>query len=161
MCIMSIHPLLSHDSRFTSMSTPMTVVFDIDGVPADGRHREHFLASRPKDWVSFFALLCDDGPIERGIERLRSMRASYECVLVSGRPERTRAATLAWLADHGVDPLRVYLRPDRDYRPAPQFKAEVLDALGGPDAVALVIDDDERVISALAAAGYHVEHFAG
>jgi hypothetical protein len=143
------------------MSTPMTVVFDIDGVLADGRHREHFLASRPKDWVSFFALLCDDGPIERGIERLRSMRAAHECILVSGRPERTRAATLAWLAAHGVDPLRVYLRPDRDYRPAPQFKAEVLAALGGPDAVALVIDDDERVISGLAAAGYHVEHFAG
>lgn len=143
------------------MAAPGIVVFDIDGVLADGRHREHFLATRPKDWVSFFALLRDDGPIERGIERLRGMRAARECVLVSGRPERTRAATLTWLADHGVEALPVHLRPDNDYRPAPQFKADVLAGLGGPDAVALVIDDDARVVSALEAAGYRVEHFTG
>lgn len=161
MCIMSIPLRFIRGSTFTHMSVSGTVVFDIDGVLADGRHREHFLASRPKDWVSFFALLCDDEPIERGIERLRSMRATHECVLVSGRPERKRAATLTWLADHGVDPMQVYLRPDRDYRPAPQFKAEVLAGLGGPAGVGLVIDDDERVIAALAAAGYNVEHFTG
>jgi hypothetical protein len=138
-----------------------TVVFDIDGVLADGRHREHFLATSPKDWASFFALLSDDGPIETGIERLRDMSASNPCVLLSGRPERTRAETLAWLVAHGVGQLPLYLRPDRDYRPAPQFKAEVLAGLGGPEAVGLVIDDDERVVAALRVAGYQVEHFTG
>ena len=143
------------------MSVTVTgiVVFDIDGVLADGEHREHFLAARPKDWTSFFAFLCADEPIERGIECLRALMVTNDCVLLSGRPERTRTATLAWLAACGVGQLPVYLRPDRDYRPAPQFKAEVLAALGGPDAVGLVIDDDERVVAALEAAGYPVEHF--
>lgn len=159
-------PFCRHDDRFSGMSMtaidmsgPGIVVFDIDGVLADGRHREHFLASRPKDWVSFFALLGDDGPIVRGIERLQSMRVVHDCVLLSGRPERTRAATHEWLVAQGIGELPVYLRPDHDYRPAPEFKAEVLAALGGPSMVSLVIDDDEHVVDALKAAGYQVEHF--
>ena len=143
------------------MDSAATVVFDIDGVLSDGRHREHFLSARPKDWASFFAMLGDDAPITAGIERLGELRRLNPCVLLSGRPERTRAATITWLESHGIAGLPLHLRPDRDYRPAPEFKADVLGGLGGPAAVKLVIDDDERVVATLIAAGYPVEHFTG
>jgi hypothetical protein len=141
------------------MAFAATVVFDIDGVLADGHHREHFLSARPKDWTSFFAMLGDDAPITAGIERLVELRRLNACVLLSGRPERTRAATIAWLESNGIAGLPIYLRPDRDYRPAPQFKVEALAGLGGPTAVSLVVDDDERIVAALLAAGYLAEHF--
>ena len=137
------------------------MVFDIDGVLANGGHREHYLNSSPKDWVSFFAMLIDDAPIMVGIDRLTQMQPLTPCVLLSGRPERTRGATISWLQSHGVFGVPVHLRPDRDVRPAPQFKLDVLAGLGGPQKISLVIDDDERVVAALLAAGYQVEHFTG
>lgn len=145
--------------RDTNMPSDTIVVFDIDGVLSDGRHREHYLGSRPKDWESFFAMLADDAPIKLGIDRLMQMIPLKPCVLLSGRPEHTRAATTSWLDAMGVPSVPLYLRPNRDYRPAWLFKLEVLAGLGGPKEVGLVIDDDERVVAALVTAGYQVEHF--
>jgi hypothetical protein len=152
---------LGETARFARMGSAAIVVFDIDGVLADGCHREHFLAVKPRDWASFFATLGDDAPIAAGIERLIELRRLNPCVLLSGRPEHTRAATITWLESNGIAGLPVYLRPDRDYRPAPQFKVEALAGLGGPTAMRLVIDDDERVVGALLDAGYPAEHFTG
>ena len=143
------------------MPNDTLVVFDIDGVLSDGRHREHYLDSSPKDWLSFFAKIADDAPIKPGIDRLLQMRLLKPCVLLSGRPEHTRTSTTAWLHTNGVSGVPLYLRPNRDYRPASLFKLEVLAGLGGSQEVGLVIDDDERVVAALVAAGYAVEHFTG
>jgi hypothetical protein len=143
----------------TNKQTGTIIVFDIDGVLSDGRHREHYLESSPKDWVSFFAMLTDDAPITSGIDRLMQMLPLKRCVLLSGRPEHTRAATTAWLHNSGVSDVPIYLRRNHDYRPASLFKLEVLAGLGGPQEVGLVIDDDEQVVAALTAAGYRVEHF--
>jgi hypothetical protein len=147
-------------SKPNSYSETITV-YDIDGVLADSGHREHYLDVSPKDWVSFFAMLGDDAPIKAGIDRLMQMRPLKPCVLISGRPERTRTSTISWLQSHGISGLPLYLRPDRDFRPASTFKLEVLAGLGGPEEVGLVIDDDKRVVAALIAAGYLVERFTG
>jgi len=143
----------------TNLHSDTIIVFDIDGVLSDGRHREHYLESSPKDWVSFLAMLADDAPIKAGIDHLLQMLPLKPCVLLSGRPEHTRTATTAWLQTNGVSGVPLYLRPNRDYRAASVFKLEVLAGLGGPQEVGLVIDDDERVAAALVAAGYQVEHF--
>ena len=143
----------------TNMPSDTIIVFDIDGVLSDSRHREHHLESSPKDWASFFAMLADDAPIKVGIDRLMQMLQLKPCVLLSGRPEHTRAATTSWLHAVGVPSVPLYLRPNRDYRAASLFKLDVLAGLGGPQGVGLVIDDDERVVADLVAAGYQVEHF--
>ena len=48
----------------------MIAVFDIDGVLADARHREHHVSGRPKDWDAFFAAVGDDPVVEAGRQRL-------------------------------------------------------------------------------------------
>ena len=73
----------------------MIAVFDIDGVLADATHRQHYLQSRPKDWQGFFRAVGDDGPIARGIDLVREAGREGPVVLLSGRPESTRAATEA------------------------------------------------------------------
>ncbi len=132
-------------------------VFDIDGVLADPEHRQHHVASRPKDWDAFFAAVGGDDVIVAGRDRLRELAADHEVVLLSGRPESTRADTEAWLARHGIDVSRLVLRRDSDHRPAAQVKAELIVGIGSPADVAVVIDDDESVTTRLAASGYTTE----
>jgi hypothetical protein len=137
----------------------MIAVFDIDGVLADPGHRQHHVASRPKDWDAFFASVGDDDVIEAGRARLRELATDHEVVLLSGRPESTRADTEAWLVRHDIEVSRLVLRRDDDHRPAPQVKAELIAGIGGPDEVALVVDDDESVTARLGASGYTTEFF--
>lgn len=135
------------------------VVFDIDGVLADASHRQHYVAARPKDWDAFFAAVGDDPVIEAGRQRLLAAAAEHEVILVSGRPESTRAATTAWLARHGLGDPPLVLRADGDYRPAPVVKAGLLASLGRRDDIMCVVDDDASVVKALAALGYPTELF--
>ena len=137
----------------------MIAVFDIDGVLADASHREHHVSGKPKDWDAFFDAVGDDAVIEAGRTRLRDEAASHEVVLLSGRPERCRAETVAWLARNGMEAGTLLLRPDSDRRPAPVFKAGLIRSIGGPEEVVVVIDDDDRVLARLAEMGYHTESF--
>lgn len=132
----------------------MIAVFDIDGVLADPTHRQHHVASRPKDWDAFFAAVGEDEVLEAGRARLHELAVDHEVVLLSGRPESTRADTEAWLARHGIEVSRLVLRRDSDHRPAPQVKAELIAGIGGPTEVAVVVDDDEAVTARLTANGY-------
>ena len=137
----------------------MIAVFDIDGVLADATHRQHHLASRPKDWSSFFAEVGADPVIAAGVQRYRDESARHEIVLMSGRPERTRLDTQAWLARHGLGEPRLILREDADFRPAAVVKSELIALVGPPAQVAVVVDDDEAVVARLAAMGYPAEVF--
>jgi hypothetical protein len=134
-------------------------VFDIDGVLADPTHRQHHVASRPKDWDAFFAAVGGDDVLVAGRARLHALAADHEVVLLSGRPESTRAETEAWLARHGIEVSRLVLRRDGDHRPAAVVKAELIASIGGPAEVAVVIDDDATVTARLTASGYTTELF--
>lgn len=137
----------------------MIAIFDIDGVLADARHREHHLDSRPRDWDGFFAEVSSDAPIEQGLRLLLEASADHSVILLSGRPESTRSDTQDWLVRHGVSFDRLVLRRNSDHRPAAMLKAELVAALAQPDQVAMVVDDDASVIERLAALGYPARHF--
>jgi hypothetical protein len=113
----------------------------------------HLLERRPKDWAGFFAAAPADPPLRPGVVLAHELAASYDVVWLSGRPERSRAATLAWLEAHGLPAGPLYLRSNRDYRPAVEAKLEVLVRLTGDREVAVVVDDDPRVVDAVRAAG--------
>jgi phosphoglycolate phosphatase-like HAD superfamily hydrolase len=129
-------------------------VFDIDGVLADARHREHHVASAPKDWAAFFGAVAGDSLLEHGVALLRELAEEGEIVLLSGRPESTRRDTEEWLQRHGIAYSRLVLRGDRDFRPAAVLKAELIRQIAPPDDIAVVVDDDEDVVRRLAADGY-------
>ena len=134
-------------------------VVDIDGVLADPGHRTHHLQSRPKDWDGFFAAVSGDTLIERGRSLVAELASEHEIVLLSGRPERTRVDTADWLARHGIGYSRLVLRDDDDHRPAGLMKADLIRAIGGPDVVGVVIDDEPGVVEALSRRGYTVRQF--
>ena len=137
----------------------MIAVFDIDGVLADPTHRQHHVASRPKDWASFFAAVGGDEVLDAGRDRLNELAADHEVVLLSGRPESTRAETEAWLSRHGIAVTRLVLRREDDHRPAAQVKSELIAGIGTPSEVVVVVDDDASVTARLDASGYRTELF--
>jgi phosphoglycolate phosphatase-like HAD superfamily hydrolase len=137
------------------MNRPYAVV-DLDGVLADVDHRLHHLNSRPKDWAAFFAGITDDPVLPEGLAVARELAAEHELVYLSGRPERTRAATEDWLRRHDVPPGRVVLRRDHDRRPARVVKLSILRRLAAERPVVVLVDDDPAVCRAAREAGFTV-----
>src|SRR5689334_10366607 len=100
---------------------PLAVI-DIDGVVADVRHRLRFLDRRPKDWDGFFAAAEHDLPLEVGLTLVRELAAGHDVVWLTGRPERLRKVTTAWLDRYGLPSGPMHMRGNRDRRPARTFK---------------------------------------
>lgn len=139
-------------------SRPLAVI-DIDGVVADVRHRLHHLERHPKDWTAFFAAAAADPSHEEGLAVVaRLVEEDHEVVFLTGRPERLRSATVAWLQRHGLGGHRLVMRPPDDRRPAAVVKVELLEALREGRPVAVVVDDDRRVLAAMAQAGHPTFH---
>jgi len=132
-------------------------VFDIDGVLADVRHRLHHLQARPQRWEAFFSAADRDPLLEEGASRLRAAQAGHDVVYLTGRPERNRRLTRAWLAHHGLPTGPLHMRPDHDHRPARWVKRNTLRRLAGTRRIASVLDDDPAVVAVLEADGWPVE----
>jgi phosphoglycolate phosphatase-like HAD superfamily hydrolase len=133
-----------------------TVVFDIDGVIADHRHRLHLIGIGvegpvKKDWNKFYNLCSQDTLLPTGWNLANILGTVADIVYVSGRRQDTEEATKQWLSRYALPAGPVFLRPYEDYRPAAQLKLEALTQI---EDVRLVVDDDPAVCQAVLAAGY-------
>lgn len=134
---------------------PLAIV-DLDGVLADVRHRLRHIDGAHKDWTAFFAGIPDDPPLAEGFAVVERLLADHEVVLLTGRPERTRAATERWLSDQGLPRLRVVMRREGDRRPARQVKRQLVRRLAAGRTLGAVVDDDPEVCAALESDGWPV-----
>lgn len=131
-------------------------VFDIDGVVADVRHRLHYLNRRPKDWARFFAAADRDPALAEGVELALKYAETHVLIWLTGRPEYLRRVTSAWLTTQGLPTDLLFMRPEGDHRPARQYKAAQLRAIGKESTVDIVVDDDPEVVRELSRAGWPV-----
>jgi hypothetical protein len=131
------------------------VVLDIDGVLADVRHRLTHLTSRPKDWYAFFAAAPRDELLADGANFAAEAAKTHDIVYLTGRPERTRPDTEAWLKKHRLPEGLLVMRREGDRRPAVLVKTQALRKLRETKEIALVVDDDTRVVDAVRAAGFN------
>jgi len=134
------------------------IVFDIDGTVSDSRHRQFHIEQAEPDWPAFFGASGLDAPLPEGIELARRYTEDHRLMWLTGRPARYRAITVQWLLDHRLPARPLFMRPDRDRRPAPVFKAERLSRLAEGRDISLVVDDDDLVVATLRAAGWAVQH---
>ncbi len=147
------------DSPSRDGSRPTIVVFDIDGVIADVRHRLHFVEQKPKDWDSFFAGMEADGPLETGIALAREHADDgHRIVYLTGRNEDYRVLTRDWLVRHGLPEGRLVMRRADDRRPARLFKPAALRRIATDGDVVAVVDDDDAVVAVLTRDGWPVVH---
>lgn len=142
--------------RVTEKNSRPLAVFDLDGTLADSGHRQRFLERKPRDWDAFFAAAPQDPPLARGVALARKSAEECEVVYLTGRPERCRRDTLAWLAAQGLPEGRVWMRRDDDRRPARRTKLETLRRLARDREVQVLVDDDELVCEEAERAGFKV-----
>lgn len=88
-----------------------------------------------------------DKPNEPVIEVVQGLARTSKIILVSGRDERAREATEAWMERWDVPFDALYMRRDRDFRPDQVVKAEILerDLLPKYD-IRGVLDDRQKVV---------------
>lgn len=136
---------------------PLAIV-DIDGVVADVRHRLTYVERTPKDWDGFFAAAVHDAAHPEGVAVVEQLAADHEVVFLTGRPARLRRETATWLDRYGLGHHQLVMRPEGDRRPAAHLKVRLLRELARGREVAVVVDDDPLVISAMAQHGYPTFH---
>ncbi|MFE9785114.1 HAD family acid phosphatase [Nocardia salmonicida] len=137
---------------------PQAVVIDIDGTVSDCGGRMALLTGKEPNWESFFAMSGSDRPLREGLELAFSASRDHRILWLTGRPERFRGITMAWLSGHGLPVDMLYMREDHDRRPVAEYKSvRMLDIADYYD-VRLVVDDDVSVVQALQTAGWPVQH---
>ncbi|MEU1037978.1 hypothetical protein ACFYP4_11245 [Streptomyces sp. NPDC005551] len=139
----------------TTNSRPLAV-FDLDGTLADTAHRQRFLERRPRDWDAFFAAAPHDPPLAEGVALVLESAGECEVVYLTGRPERCRRDTVAWLAAQGLPEGTLRMRGDSDRRPARRTKLEILRRLARDREIRILVDDDELVCEDAERAGFTV-----
>ena len=73
------------------------VVFDMDGVLSDAAGRQHLLERPRRDWDAFFEAVGEDQLIDEVARLLEVLDPDLRIVLLTARPIRVQAQTLAWL----------------------------------------------------------------
>jgi len=132
------------------MKTRQCVIVDIDNVISDSRWREEHLP----DFDKFHSLCGQDHPVAPVVALVNALGyGDFELIGVTGRNEKWRAETVSWMLRHGVWIDDILMRPDADFRPAPELKlALVRNKLGDDQAiaerVAFVLDDREDILGA-------------
>jgi hypothetical protein len=120
-------------------------VFDLDGVLSDAAGRQHLLARPYRDWDAFFEAVGDDALIEEVARLLEVLDADLRIVLLTARPIRVQAQTVAWLDRHGLRWDLLVMRDWGDYGAAREFKRDAVHDLRqhGFD-LRLAFEDDRR-----------------
>lgn len=128
------------------------IVFDIDGTLADPHRRLKFVSGARKDWERFYQGVDGDEVIVP-IAQLFALYASSlppssKLICITGRPERTRAATLKWFREKiGPEPDAIYMRKDHDFRPDVEIKREWVEKLRDEGHnIILAFEDRDRVV---------------
>lgn len=124
------------------------VIFDFDGTLSNLDHRLHHVAGPAKNWDAFFDAVGGDSPNDWCVQLMHAMSLSgYIIVIVSGRTERTRAASVEWLKKHHVtyDDL-VLVRKDGDHAPDDLLKENWLKAYSHANDIEFVVDDRQRFV---------------
>jgi phosphoglycolate phosphatase-like HAD superfamily hydrolase len=135
-------------------------LFDLDGTLCDITHRLHHIQKEPKDWPAFFDACVDDAPIEHIIDLANACAQWASIVYVSGRSDRVRQQTIAWMEQNGLPTwiegrtTALYMRKDGDHRPDHIVKLELLQQIraDGFEPI-MAFDDRSSVVQAWRDAG--------
>jgi phosphoglycolate phosphatase-like HAD superfamily hydrolase len=127
----------------------MNIVFDIDGVLADNRHRFKLIESAPKDWDAYYEMMSLDPLHEEMAAVFFDLSRANSVFLCTGRPQKYRAATKAWFEKNDMweGVYRLFMRPDGDMRPNPDLKEDMAKLLHRDyHGVDMVFEDDTRSV---------------
>jgi len=129
------------------------VIIDIDGSLADVSSGLHFIVGKPKherDHDAFIAMSDSYPANQQALDWIRPYaEAGYALIVLTGREERYRAASEAWVRQAMPWPWEVFkMSPNHDPRPGEETKRELYQELvdEGYEIVG-AIEDRPRIIA--------------
>lgn len=137
-------------------------VLDIDGTVADVTWRLPLLGDQPakasrQAWAAFFDAAHADRPIPAGVALARNLAVDHDILWLTARTDRIRQLTASWLHQHGIPDGELVMRPNDDLRPSPVWKLEQLDRIAETRSIAVVVDDDHRVLDLASEQGFPIQ----
>lgn len=124
------------------------IIVDIDGTLADCTHRLHYISGQKRDYDAFFSNVKHDGLIKQTKTAINAFRDDYSVIIVSGRSDRCKDDTVAWLHDNGIAYDEIHMRRDGDHRQDSIVKEEILtDLLDRGYEVFCAVDDRPQVLA--------------
>lgn len=149
----------------------VTYIFDLDGTLSNGEHRLHLINPDPhsadagkkpkKDWDAYFDA-CDQDDVHEDIAHLARVLADagHTIWIWSGRTERVRDKTLAWLADHSIPFDELRMRPDNSFKPDTEIKLGWLASLSAEERSQIMgaFEDRNSVVAAWRSQGIRCFH---
>ena len=143
------------------MTPGACVLVDVDGVIADGWHRQHFLQNGQRDWKNFFANAFGDTPIDGSVALTQQFASDTTVVLLTARPHNLHTITVDWVQQHGHrwDLLIMRHRSDGGLS-SPKFKQRsVRELCERGFEPKLAIDDDQRNVDMFRSEGIAALYF--
>ena len=129
------------------------ILVDLDGTLCDNSHRITF--GQSKDWDAYHSLCDKDGVFLDMAAVLFSLAGDYEVIAITGRDERYREKTVAWLKNNKLDFLidHILMRAEKNFKPEAEVKVELLDKhFKTRDAwlpkIVVAFEDSEATVSA-------------
>jgi len=120
------------------------VVFDMDGVLSDATTRQHYLEHPRRDWESFFRACGDDELIDEVVRLLELLDPKLKVVLLTARPMRVQAQTLAWLERYQLRWDLLIMRDFGDYLASRHYKQDSVAELRAYGFELLLAFEDDR-----------------
>lgn len=127
----------------------MNIVFDIDGVLADNRHRFKFIEQAPKNWDLYYDMMGADPVFDQVAAIMNSLGEYNSIFLCTGRPTKYRQRTKHWMdsADLWDVVYRMFMRAEGDFRPNPEIKEEMAKTITRDyGKIDMVFEDDTRSV---------------
>lgn len=138
----------------------MRIVFDLDGTLSNDEHQAHYLTGGKKDWDAYFDACAGDTPHTHIITLLKALaNDGHHIEIWTGRSERVRDKTIAWLAKQGIivdtpsrpalyDVAALRMRSEGDFQPDFRLKYLWLVAAQARDeAPYIVFEDRDQVVA--------------
>lgn len=157
---------MAHRHRLIKQEKEIAI-FDMDGTLSDISKRRHYVRNTEDNqpdwkpnWNKFFNEVANDSLRENVYSRvLEHANLGHEIVICSGRPERTRKDTEAWLSKYNIPYARLIMRQDGDNQDDVTLKQGFLDKFLDKSKVVYIADDRPKVVRMWKSNKLNVEDF--
>lgn len=133
-----------------------SVIFDLDSTLSNPGHRLHLIVKdmEKRQWDGpNWDLFHERGALDPGNPHIillaRLLHQEFKIVVMTGRPNNHREATLKWLEQHGVPVDLLLMREYGDWRLDTLVKQDLLDQLIASGYMPFLAVDDRRDVATM------------
>lgn len=123
------------------------VLVDMDGTLSNAAHRQHFVTTKPKNWMAFNHGMVNDPVISHTKELVDILIKELAVVILTARPVEFKDQTVKWLEENKIQFNKIYMRKLKDYRQDFLVKKDLLDEVRADGFLPILALDDREPVA--------------